>query len=453
MEWIFLGDYYIMSGGGYYKRKVIAKKPKYKYKYYKLKGGNEVTDKNLIDKLNEIKIPGTYTNVIVTPDPKNGLEGTGYDGTGRKQYFYSKKHLEDARKEKYSNLIFLGMNLKDINRDIEKLTKKRNPDLDCLNAMALQIMLMCNFRVGSQNNQKKYGTYGLSTLTTEHVTFKNGGAVIKFNGKKQQLNECFIKDKDVVNMLRKLVNHNKVSGSSNKRGGGSKSAEDSSKYLFSWNGDRLSPDSLNEFLGKYHPDITTKTWRTWFANIRYLDLMKAEKENPESKTARKRLSNQVVKKVAEELHHTAAICKKNYLMTELTDLYVEKPERWRLGKSQTSDQFFTNFLKSHYSISKDWIRKRSRSRERSRTRSRTGGALGGPTWKPELAAHEPGYTGRLALSNKIGGGKKKDTLGTRKNSSKSRSKGPSRSIEDDSSSSEDSYSSSYSYSSSSSDDC
>jgi DNA topoisomerase-1 len=376
--------------GTYYKRKVVARKPKYKYKYYGLKNEHEVTDRRLLDELNNIKIPGTYTNVVLTNRPaENGLEATGYDGTGRKQYFYNKKHLAESRKEKYSNLIFLGMNLPKITKDIETLRSKSKPDNDSLNAMALQIMMKCNFRVGSQNNQKKYGTYGLSTLTTEHVRFHKGGATIKFNGKKQQINECFIDDKPTVNMLKKLVTHNKKGGNTDNSG------NTRSNYLFSWNGTRVTPDTLNEFLAQYHPDITTKTWRTWFANIRYLNLMRKE-DIPESKTLRKRTSNQVVKTVAEELHHTPAICKKNYLMTELTDLYVDDPEKWRNGKKKDdTNLFFTDFLKSHYSISKDWIRKRSISRVRSRSKSlKIGGALGGPTWKPELANHEPGYTGK-----------------------------------------------------------
>ena len=62
-----------------------------------------VTDSKLIDNLAEIKIPATYTNVILCPNPKNKLQATGHDGTGRKQYFYSKKHIDTARKEKYCN--------------------------------------------------------------------------------------------------------------------------------------------------------------------------------------------------------------------------------------------------------------------------------------------------------------------------------------------------------------
>ena len=80
--------------GTCYIRKVVARKPKYKYKYYNQKSNVEVTDKNLLEKLNAIKIPATYTNIILNPSSKSRLQGTGYDGTGRKQYFYSKTIVE-----------------------------------------------------------------------------------------------------------------------------------------------------------------------------------------------------------------------------------------------------------------------------------------------------------------------------------------------------------------------
>lgn len=361
--------------GHCYTRTVIARKPKIKYKYTAIKSKKEVRDKSTLESLNAIKIPATYSNVVICPNPKNRLLATAYDGTGRKQYFYSKKHLEEARKEKYCNLIFLGMKLPQIITDIDALTRKKEIDEKVLTALALKIMMICNFRVGSENNRKKYETYGFSTLLPEHVKFKsNGTAIFSFTGKKKQVNECLIRDKSTVAMLKRLSNHNRQSKEPKNK-----------QYLFRYNGKRVQPESLNQFLGQYHADITTKTWRTWFANIRYIVLMR-QVPIEDTITKRKRASNVVVKQVASELHHTPAICKKNYLMTELIDLYVNSPDKWKASKRLHPDKFFINFLKDHYSLSKDWIRKRSRSRRRTRSRERKslGGAFGGPSFRPEL---------------------------------------------------------------------
>lgn len=343
--------------GTCYTRSVVARKPKIRYKYYNLKTKKVVNDKKTLQDLAEIKIPATYTRVILCPSSKNKLQATAYDGTGRKQYFYSKKHVDNARKEKYCNLVFLGMQLPNILKDIDFLTRQSKIDLDVLNGMALQIMLICNFRVGTTQNRDRYETYGLSTLTPEHVKFSGNKAVIKFVGKKKQVNECTLNDPGTVRILKKLVDHNRRRVT---RGG--------KKYLFSWEGTRVTPDSLNEFLGRYHEDITTKTWRTWFANLRYIALMRQQKIE-ETKTKRKRSSNQIVKRVAEDLHHTPAICKKNYLMTELTDLYVEHPDKWKAqNKNKSPDKFFLGFLKAYYCLTPGWIRRRSRSRSRKVSR-------------------------------------------------------------------------------------
>lgn len=349
----------------YYVRSVVSKKPKIKYDYYQVDTGRKVSDKKLIGILDEIKIPPTYTHVVMSPSSERRLQATAHDGTGRRQYFYSQAHLDSTRKEKYQNLIFLGLNLDKLIGDLRRLTKGGGRmSLDSLNALALQTMLLCNFRVGTTQNRDKYGTYGLSTLMPSHVSFGREGAKINFVGKKKQVNESVIGHPEMVKMLKRLVSHNH----------GEKGAT-----LFSWDGMKVTPQSMNEFLQRYHPDITTKTWRTWFANTAYLTMMRrldsgSESDGGNSKKERKSDSNQVVKLVASDLHHTPAVCKKNYLMTELIDLYVDHPEKWnRLVRgTKNADEMFMKFLKEHYQIDKKWIERRSResSRKYSRGASR-----------------------------------------------------------------------------------
>ena len=246
------------------------------------------------------------------------------------------------------------MQVPKILKDIKTLVAKSSINLDVLNAMALKIMILCNFRVGTAMNRDRYQTYGLTTLRPEHVQFSGNKAIIKFVGKKKQVNQCTLVDSKTVAMLKKLASHNK-----------NRKTKSGHKYLFAWSGTHVTPESLNEFLGSYHEDITTKTWRTWFANIRFLNLLKELKVNSpdlDTKTKRKRASNTLIKQVASELHHTPAICKKNYLMVELQDLFVESPEKWSKVKNKSPDKLFMDFLKNHYNISKKWIRSRSRSR-------------------------------------------------------------------------------------------
>jgi DNA topoisomerase IB len=277
------------------------------------------------------------------------MQATGLDSSQQKQYFYSETHKKRAAQEKYCGLIQLGKKLPTILRDINGFLQRGNDgdiDQNVMDALALRVMILCNFRVGNEKNLRKYNTYGLTTITKDHVHF--GGAStpksirIKFNGKKQQVNECVIKDKKTIDFLKKLTQH---------RGKLDKSSHQS---LFTWHGFSVTPDSLNTFLYKYSPGITTKTWRTWFANIQYINQINSlpNDTSNDTKTARLKQSNTIIKDIAKDLHHTVAINKRNYLMKELIDLYVHEPQKWNKlkhgsGKQSSTEQFFLSFLKSY----------------------------------------------------------------------------------------------------------
>lgn len=351
--------------GACFKRTVVRRKPKVSYKYFYEKSNREVKDLNLLKKLNSVIVPHTYTNVCIYPSNKD-LQATGNDGTGRKQYFYSKEHKETVEQEKFCNLIYLGKKLPQILKDMDSLLSKGqrgNVDQNVIDALALKIMITCNFRVGNNNNRRKYQTYGLTTMTRNHLRFENSGKVahIKFPGKKQQTNECFIKDIRTVNFLKKIASYQ------------SKLEKTDYRPILTWNGFKVTPESLNGFLSNYHPEITTKTWRTWFANITYIEKA-TQIQLAETKTARKRQSNAIIKEIASDLHHTVAINKKNYLNKELTELFVEHPEIWEnlKKKKRSSNQFLLLFLQSYCkAITGEDKPQRTRSRKQTRSRRKS----------------------------------------------------------------------------------
>lgn len=316
-----------------YSRSLKTKKPKLTYNYESVNRSNEPID---IEKLNKIIVPATYTKVIICPD--RDRQATGYDSTGRKQYFYSREYVKKTSREKYCNLRELGDNLEEINRDIDALLEKglsRALDQDVIDALALRIMILCNFRVGNRKNLKKYGTYGLSTLTRDHLKINGDQAHIKFIGKKKQINECLVDDPDIVQFLKILAENRE------------KLDKNSAQPLFKLNGYCVTPSSLNNFLSRYSKEITTKTWRTLYANLGYLEKM-TELAIPKTKNERKRLSNEVIKEMAEELHHTPAINKRSYLLKELPETYIERPDEWvRMTRGNNYNEIFGNFLHSY----------------------------------------------------------------------------------------------------------
>lgn len=340
-----------MEGSSIFHREIVSVSPKVRYKYYN--GHHKlVTNSKIIEKLNEIKVPASYTNVILYPKNVKKLIAVANDGTGKKQYFYSKIHTENASRKKICNLLHLGKVLPKILADIDSLlamdvNKSRlNITQDVLDALALKVMIRCNFRVGCDNNLRKYETYGLTTLNINHVKYhsESKSLTIKFIGKKHQLNECTIKDIGLVKLLLYLKR-------THQREGGCNCHTDNEHFLFKHKNGRVTPDTLNSFLSKYHPIITTKIWRTWFANIEFIEKINKQ-AIPESKMARHKIVGQIIKDNSTELHHTVAIHKKNYLTKELPLLYIDSPTSWHglHKKYKTSYSFLINFLRSYCTV-------------------------------------------------------------------------------------------------------
>ena len=89
----------------------------------------------------------------------------------------------------------------------------------------------------------------------------------------------------------------------------------------------IDENDVNEYLKQFGENITSKNFRTYNANMYYINII-TNKIIPETITARKRLSNEVIKQVSKELHHTSAICKKSYLNNDIIDTYINSPNKF-----------------------------------------------------------------------------------------------------------------------------
>lgn len=356
-----------MSSSCYSRTTIKGANKKIKHVYKNKKTNTLVKDEKTIDILNKVIVPASYSSVEICPDAK--VRGIGYDGNNQKQYFYSPSHIEKRTKEKNCNLIHLAEKLPIILKDIDKLLLKcnlnrKNGDkdkhrggdvgdeennrsnnnsnsnsnrnnsinLDTLIALSLKIMFQCYFRVGSDKNREIYKSYGLTTITKKHLKLSSNQANISFIGKKQQLNQCTLTDKICLKLLKKIT-----------------FKKDGDEPLFSYNDFSVTPQHLNNFLASYHPEITTKTIRTYMVNILYIQKLLGLKKAviPETVFARKRLSNEFVKEIATKLYHTPAINKKNYLIKELPLLLIETPDKFKkyINETHSAEGFFKKFIK------------------------------------------------------------------------------------------------------------
>ena len=277
-----------------------------KYKYYLAK--KEIVDKKILDKICKIYIPPAYKDVKIYLNSK--VLATGIDKAGRKQYIYSENSKKKREYKKYCRLVKLSNNIKKIKEKISNDLVQKEFTKNKLIALILKIMELCNFRSGNKIYEKKYGSYGLTTLHKKHIKFDKKSVKIDFVGKKGVNNSCVIMNKNIQDIIKNIY----------------KLSSKNDSYIFSINYKNkkihVTMNDLNKYLEEFN--ITTKDLRTWNANIIFLKNLKKglEKDNGHTKN-KKKIIREAIKLTSISLHHTPAICKSSYIYKDILNKIEE----------------------------------------------------------------------------------------------------------------------------------
>jgi DNA topoisomerase I len=177
----------------------------------------------------------------------------------------------------------------------------------------------CNFRIGNDRYTRDNNSFGVSTLTCKHVKRKKNMVLIDFIGKKGVRNTCVVKNKKIRNNLLTQ-----------------KKKKQSDDRIFIHDGVEIKSTDVNEYL-KQLGNYTTKNFRTWGANTELIRSLLDDNDLTES-----------VDMVAQKLHHTSAICKKNYIDPKLIQFYERNEKKFKTYFRGDVNKRFTQFLSENY---------------------------------------------------------------------------------------------------------
>jgi len=251
---------------------------------YVFSNNKPIVSTKIIEYIKSLKIPPAYLNVSISKNPKSKILAFGFDSKGRKQVIYNKDFINNQAIEKFKRYMKLRKSMKKLKEEVDKDINGEDIKKKEI-AMIILLIINCGFRIGNAKYLKENNSYGLTTLEYKHLTFQDNKIHIEFIGKKGVVNNSICDDQIIYDYLIKNKDNNKV---------------------FS-----CSSSDVNNYLKELNPNITSKDLRTWNANELFLKFMKRKNMTPV----------EAIKKVAEKLHNTPAVCKKNYLNPELLDKY------------------------------------------------------------------------------------------------------------------------------------
>lgn len=282
----------------------IQRKPFGKgFKYYR--NGKEISDSFTLNRIENYKIPPYWKDVDLTMNPKSNILAIGYDKRGKRQYKYAEDFIKKMTKKKYRRLLKFSDVSVSLKPRIRELISQKEITYGFILGAMTAIIMNCSFRIGTKTGLKIYKSTGTSTLKPSHVKFTKGGMILEFFGKKQVVNQCTITDPYVMNAVKRLIKRCK---------------DDKLEFLFYYVDDILSFKHINPFLKKEF-GITSKDIRTWNANYFLVQELMKSVSLPLG-DRKKRVKEIIEKKVAPLLSHTPAICKRNYIIPELTQYFL-----------------------------------------------------------------------------------------------------------------------------------
>ena len=280
--------------------------------------GGRVDDPEVLERIAELVIPPAWREVWVCMDPLGHLQATGVDAAGRKQYLYHERWRAHRDRRKFDSMIAFGAALprlrRRVARDLQLPSGERQVAVGQLTerrvlALAVRLLDLGFFRIGSEDYAERNESYGLTTMLREHVTVEEREVIFDFPAKSGQRRVQAIADPEALVMV----------GALKRRRTGSQLLA----YRASDGWRDLTAEEVNAYLKQCSGgEFTAKDFRTWNATV-LAAVALASAEEVRGKAAHEREVKQAIKTVAAYLGNTPAVCRASYVDPRVIDRFQD----------------------------------------------------------------------------------------------------------------------------------
>jgi DNA topoisomerase I len=272
--------------------------------------GKPITDPAKLARIESLVIPPAWRDVWISPRDAAHLQATGVDKAGRRQYLYHPEFRAAQEQAKYDKLIRFAERLPELRDALGEHIELDGLDRDRVCAIAVRLLSLTWFRVGSERYVRQSNTYGVTTLTKRHVTVRGKTVAFRFRAKHRVKVRTALVDTEIASAVRDLL----------QLPGG--------RQLFRYELDgelhTLTGRKLNDYIQRYMgEEFTAKDFRTWGgtleAAIGFAELGAA----PDTAVEQKRAVARVMRRVAERLGNTPAVTRASYVSPAVVEQYLD----------------------------------------------------------------------------------------------------------------------------------
>ncbi|HEX8162093.1 MAG TPA: hypothetical protein VF538_09485 [Pyrinomonadaceae bacterium] len=292
--------------------------------------GRRVVEEAALARIKSLAIPPAWRHVRVAPGARCRVQAIGVDKLGRVQRIYDPQFVARRQREKFDKIVRFGEALPALRRKTNEDIAREGLPRERVLAVVIRLINELHFRVGSEESVKKYRTYGVTTLRNRHLEIESGGRLVfSFTGKHHVKHRRVLVDEELAALMGDIQ---RLRGS----------------RLFHFYDEEqkrartVSPRDVNEYIkAATSAEFSAKDFRTWggtlHAAVALADIGKAADERQAKRNIVK-----AVKRVAEYLGNTPAVCRGSYIHPLVLDSYLKgvtleefRPRRERrIGRQQ-----------------------------------------------------------------------------------------------------------------------
>src|ERR687893_2250073 len=136
---------------------------------YRDENGEKIGDLETLERIRELAIPPSWSDVGICPYPNGHIQAIGVDAAGRKQYRYHQRWRERRDQIKFDKMIDFARTLPALRKAAAKDVRRKGFTRERVLAGAVRLLDRGFFRIGGEEYAET-GSYGLATMLKEHVT-------------------------------------------------------------------------------------------------------------------------------------------------------------------------------------------------------------------------------------------------------------------------------------------
>ncbi|MDQ2717483.1 MAG: DNA topoisomerase IB, partial [Chloroflexota bacterium] len=159
--------------------------------------GKPIHDAEAVRRIKSIGIPPAWKDEWICPRPNGHIQATGRDAKGHKQSRYHTRWREVRDETKYDKLLAFALALPAIRERVTRDMALPGLTREKVLAVVVQLLDRTSIRVGNEEYARANGSFGLTTMRSEHVDVSGAQVRFQFIGKSGKEHVIAIKDRQL----------------------------------------------------------------------------------------------------------------------------------------------------------------------------------------------------------------------------------------------------------------